>query len=294
MLKFVQISSSGFGGGGGAESVPLPPIFETPDYILRPKLHIFRADQSWGPPGQILDPLQDFYLKMKDMSCHINPIGADLNLHVQTLHSFVLTTKKKNNWEVSSEFEDHIRPPLNNGSRSSCLCEFFHQFNLDNEIFACQNGQEKSLEQVNDLVPDCGPMANDEYLLKTLATGTKYLCSKRYQLPCIEGHTKCCNISEICSYKLNSSFILILCRTGQHLENCKEFRCNMMFKCPEYYCIPWSYVCDGNRTVLMVMTTIKYNVDKTYNMFKCKYSLIGIHLNDVCDGDKCCPSGDGE
>ena len=29
---------------------PLTPIFEAPDYILRPKLRIFWADQSWGPP----------------------------------------------------------------------------------------------------------------------------------------------------------------------------------------------------------------------------------------------------
>ena len=34
---------------GGPEA-PLPPICEAPDYILRPKLHIVWADQSWGPP----------------------------------------------------------------------------------------------------------------------------------------------------------------------------------------------------------------------------------------------------
>ena len=50
-------SSSGSGGGGWA---PLPLIFEAPDYILRPKLCIFRADQSWPPPpwpnpGSVID-----------------------------------------------------------------------------------------------------------------------------------------------------------------------------------------------------------------------------------------------
>ena len=55
-------SSSGSGGAG----LPLPLIFEAPDYILRPKLCIFQADQSWPPPlGQILDPLLTSYDKAK-------------------------------------------------------------------------------------------------------------------------------------------------------------------------------------------------------------------------------------
>ena len=50
-------SSSGSGGGAGP---PLPLIFEAPDYILRPKLRIFWADQSWPPPpwpnpGSVID-----------------------------------------------------------------------------------------------------------------------------------------------------------------------------------------------------------------------------------------------
>ena len=35
---------------GRGPGPPLPPIFEAPDCILRPKLHIFRADQSCTPP----------------------------------------------------------------------------------------------------------------------------------------------------------------------------------------------------------------------------------------------------
>ena len=42
-------------GEAGAQA-PLPPIFEAPDYILRPKLHIFWVGQNW-PPSHILDPL---------------------------------------------------------------------------------------------------------------------------------------------------------------------------------------------------------------------------------------------
>ena len=52
-------------------------------------------------------------------------------------------------------------------------------------------------------------------------------------------------VSDICTYKINESSILIPCINGQHLEICEAFECNMMFKCPKYYCIPWNYVCDG-------------------------------------------------
>ena len=38
--KFAS-SSSGSGGGARGPGPPLAPIFEAPDYILRPKLHLF-------------------------------------------------------------------------------------------------------------------------------------------------------------------------------------------------------------------------------------------------------------
>ena len=50
-LKVTQSESVADPGGPS-----LPPIFEAPDYILRPKLRIFRADQSWPPrpnPGSV-------------------------------------------------------------------------------------------------------------------------------------------------------------------------------------------------------------------------------------------------
>ena len=61
----------------------------------------------------------------------------------------------------------------------------------------------------------------------------------------MEGHIRCFNFTDICLYKLNSKSNMIPCRNGGHLENCGNFECNMMFKCPDYYCIPWTYVCDG-------------------------------------------------
>ena len=52
-------------------------------------------------------------------------------------------------------------------------------------------------------------------------------------------------VSDICTYNMNESSILFPCTNGEHLEMCEAFECNMMFKCPKHYCIPWNYVCDG-------------------------------------------------
>ena len=104
-------------------------------------------------------------------------------------------------------------------------------------------------------------------------------------------------ISDICSYKLNEHGYLLPCNKGQHLQNCEMFECNIMFKCPKYYCIPWAYICDGkwdcpggydesnlhqcrNRTCV--------------NMFKCKMSSTCLHLGDVCNGLVDCPYEDDE
>ena len=112
--------------------------------------------------------------------------------------------------------------------------------------FHCQNSKFISSSLVNDLVSDCGPNGEDEYLLRyALTDNSKDYCFQKHQFPCIDGHPLCYNISEICSYKLNGQHGIVPCRTGNHLQNCTEFECNMMFKCPGYYCIPWAYVCDG-------------------------------------------------
>ena len=104
-------------------------------------------------------------------------------------------------------------------------------------------------------------------------------------------------MKDVCSYKLNNQGHLIPCSKGEHLKNCELFECNVMFKCPGYYCIPWGYICDG-----------KWDCPSGYdesifhkcgnrtcnNMFKCKMSLMCLHLSDVCNGQFNCPYKDDE
>ena len=63
-------------------------------------------------------------------------------------------------------------------------------------------------------------------------------CKHTDQIPCVEGHSVCYNITDIFVYRLNKYHQLVPCRQGEHLQNCEEFECNNMFKCPNFYCIP--------------------------------------------------------
>ena len=77
---------------------------------------------------------------------------------------------------------------------------------------------------------------------------------------------------------------LIPCRTGEHLENCNEFECSMLFKCPSYHCIPWGYVCDSKWDCPDGFDEHICGSKRQYhNMYKCTQSQICIHLNDVCN-----------
>ena len=104
-------------------------------------------------------------------------------------------------------------------------------------------------------------------------------------------------ISDICTYKLNVKGQLLPCNKGDHLQKCQMYECNMMFKCPNFYCVPWSYVCDGK-------WDCPYGYDESIshqcgkrtciNMFKCKMMSICLHLDEVCNGHLDCPYEDDE
>ena len=117
-------------------------------------------------------------------------------------------------------------------------------------------------------------------------------------IPCMEGHSKCYHLKDICTYKLILHKYLVPCRNGGHLDNCKDFECNLLFKCIDSYCIPWSYVCDGK-------WDCPGGDDELYNpvctkarmcrhMYKCRKILLCVHLGNVCNGNVDCQFGDDE
>ena len=69
----------------------------------------------------------------------------------------------------------------------------------------------------------------------------------------------------------------------------------MKFKCPDFYCIPWSYVCDGKWDCPRGIDERNCNSERLCEiMFHCKNSIKCIHLGTICDNVKDCPSGDDE
>ena len=165
----------------------------------------------------------------------------------------------------------------------------------DIQTFICKEGPiDKTLS--DDLYGDCF-LGEDEPILRSLLINhVTTSCDDSNQIPCLRGHSKCYNISDICSYKLNTYGHLLPCRNGAHLESCKDFDCNAKFKCPNYYCIPFEYVCDGSWDC---PTGTDENVcndpHRCNKMFKCKGTFSKcIHLGNICDNIKNCPLGDDE
>ncbi len=165
--------------------------------------------------------------------------------------------------------------------------------------FQCPNGGRISYGLVNDLVSDCGSGAEDEGHLLFLYNFTKtFSCPSLEQMPCRVGHSKCYNISQICSLRFTEENTISPCRTGDHLQNCQNFDCNMMFKCSHSYCIPWSYVCDNKWDCLggsdeTPAVSCGHNI-KCLNLFKCRYSYQCVGFYQICDGLQDCIYADDE
>ena len=169
----------------------------------------------------------------------------------------------------------------------------------NNETFACATNSNVFSSRVNDLIPDCEDQSDEQELMSLLMNGTKNHCHQMHQTACTPGHSKCFNISDLCTYILDVNHDLMICRNGAHLANCKDFECNAKYKCHKFYCIPWSYVCDGkvdcpNGDDEKSNNTCG-NLTRCANMFKCKHSkYVCVHLENVCDGRHDCPLSDDE
>ena len=197
--------------------------------------------------------------------------------------------------------------PLHYKSNTGLCVSYAHELIKKNRkseelvvrMFNCSENKSIDFSLVDDLVPDCGSNAEDELLYKDLLQYNHQVkCSIRHELPCRWGHPECYKISDICIYSLSDSKHIIPCRTGSHLEHCEDFDCNIYFKCPGYYCVPWAYVCNG-------IWDCPYGHDEIANhrcgisrqctnMFRCKMSQTFIHFREICDGIKNCPLNDDE
>ncbi len=184
-------------------------------------------------------------------------------------------------------------------------CAIFHSF-LTPTFKVRKSEAKKQVNQslctdlslFDDLVADCGPSGQDEPALISMLTHKKrFTCSVEGEIPCRQGHTACFSVTDICVFALDQKRHLRPCRNGGHLQSCKEFECNAMFKCSLFYCIPWSLVCDNKWDCPTGgdEKNMCQNPDRCWGLFKCKgLPVLCIHVIAICDSTSDCPSGDDE
>ena len=166
--------------------------------------------------------------------------------------------------------------------------------------FICKDGKSIDITYLNDLIFDCGLDGNDEPVLMSLLKYDNYSsCTEPNMIPCMGGHSTCYYLKDICIYKTNKYNNLIPCRTGGHLQNCRNFECSLMFKCVHSYCIPWSYVCDGKWDCPEgndeMNNPVCINNKACIYLYKCRNTQQRcLHLENLCDGNEDCPFGDDE
>ena len=232
-----------------------------------------------------------FYLQTVNNSCHI----------YDNIYNFITDkqTKYKNTSPHDSCMYNRYSFTVYSNLKCHLLEEIQNKLNLlvDAKTYKCSNGVMIAFSMVNDLVPDCGSDADDEKLLKNIKQNMIYKCSNKNQIPCRIGHPRCFNISDICTFRLNEMNHLIPCRTGEHLQNCTDFECNMLFKCPSSHCIPWGYVCDSKWDCPSGSDEHEHicgSNRQCHNLYKCMQSQLCIHLNDICNSIADCPYKDDE
>ncbi len=82
---------------------------------------------------------------------------------------------------------------------------------------------------------------------------------------------------------------------GKHLTACETHNCkNKYFKCPESYCLPWRYVCNGKWDCPGGLEEINCNRPSCPGFFKCHKSSICLPTQDLCDDFNDCQDGDDE
>ncbi len=123
-----------------------------------------------------------------------------------------------------------------------------------------------------------------------------YLCQEQGKIWCSSNQAICFDIAQICVYLIDTNFKLIPCPSGEHLQACNEFQCDMMLKCPGFYCVPWSNVCDNRWDCPGGIDegNICSDADKCKHMFRCEKSSRCIHLGNICDNNVDCPLKDDE
>ncbi|GFO42342.1 G-protein coupled receptor grl101-like [Plakobranchus ocellatus] len=173
--------------------------------------------------------------------------------------------------------------------QEDCDDGFDEQSNsLSTCLFICNRSKCITRAMLNDSIADCiGP---EGPLDETLGALESMNCSKTGELTFQNDWAPKCVL-------VRDNFgELIGCRDFQHLEGCSNFFCPKNFvKCPESFCIPLSYVGDGNLDCDDGEDEGKHPKLIVTNSFECNFrSEQRVPISAICDGKKDCALGEDE
>nr|XP_042905394.1 uncharacterized protein LOC107445139 [Parasteatoda tepidariorum] len=112
-------------------------------------------------------------------------------------------------------------------------------------------------------------------------------------MKCLSGVYR--NISSRCLYEFDQYNYQLGCRDVTHLKNCENFQCpDEYVKCPNSYCIPTMYICNGIWDCIGGGDEINCGNYVCPGKYKCYNSSACLPLNKLCNGEWNCPIGDDE
>lgn len=159
-------------------------------------------------------------------------------------------------------------------------------------VFGCRDSQTIPSSLVNNTIPDC-VHGDDEWYISLLSP--EKTCPDPTMLPCIPGHPRCFNRSDLCLNRRHAVLgHLEPCPNGAHLAECELFMCNQNFKCPGYYCVHISNLCDGTVDCPHGEDELNCSDHTCANKFSCTYTHRCIHLFEICDGIGHCEKEEDE
>ncbi len=163
------------------------------------------------------------------------------------------------------------------------------------KIHSCDDKSLLSSKLFNDLIPDC-TSGEDELDFESINVTKTQIFEKKNMHECYSGSNHFYKENERCQYKLDrETKALRHCRNGEHLQNCTRAECSQnKLKCPNSYCIQYSYVCDGKWDCWNGADEINCNEWHCNELFKCRSSTQCVHLKDLCDHKVDCPYQDDE
>ncbi|GBM66687.1 hypothetical protein AVEN_249512-1 [Araneus ventricosus] len=112
-------------------------------------------------------------------------------------------------------------------------------------------------------------------------------------MKCSTGHYV--PVTHKCLYEFDMYGYHLGCRDVTHLRNCESFVCPKDYvKCPNAYCIPTTYVCDGKWDCVGGVDEEKCENYTCPGQYKCFNKTSCVPLHKLCDGIKNCQEGDDE